>query len=134
MGLTAIHPARYGRLLARARPKVIESDEEFDRMAARVEELDFRKRPLTIEEEALRQLLAKLLEDYDERQHPLPKLRPRHMLRYLMEHRGLRQRDLIPVLGPSSVVSHLVNGKRSISKAQAIRLAEFFHVPAEVFI
>jgi HTH-type transcriptional regulator/antitoxin HigA len=42
-----------------------------------------------------------------------------------MEDRGNRQRDLIPVFGSSSVVSDVLNGKRSISKAHARKLAEF---------
>jgi HTH-type transcriptional regulator/antitoxin HigA len=55
-------------------------------------------------------------------------------LRVLMEDRGIRQRDLIPVFGSSSVVSDVLNGKRSISKAHARKLAEHFHVPASLFI
>jgi HTH-type transcriptional regulator/antitoxin HigA len=51
-----------------------------------------------------------------------------------MEDRGIRQRDLIPVFGSSSVVSDVLNGKRSISKAHARKLAEHFHVPASLFI
>jgi HTH-type transcriptional regulator/antitoxin HigA len=51
-----------------------------------------------------------------------------------MEQRQLRQRDLAPILGASSVVSDVVNGKRAISKAQAKRLASFFRVSAEAFI
>jgi HTH-type transcriptional regulator/antitoxin HigA len=47
---------------------------------------------------------------------------------------AFRQRDLIPVFGSSSVVSDVLNGKRSISKAHARKLAEFFHVPAGLFI
>lgn len=59
---------------------------------------------------------------------------PRDMLRHLMEHRGLRQRDLVPIFGSSSVVSDVIQGKRAVSKAQARRLGEFFRVSAEVFI
>jgi HTH-type transcriptional regulator/antitoxin HigA len=51
-----------------------------------------------------------------------------------MEDRGIRQRDLIPAFGSSSVVSDVLNGKRSISKARARKLAEYFHVPASLFI
>ena len=51
-----------------------------------------------------------------------------------MEVRLLRQRDLIPVFGASSVVSDVLNGKRSISKAHARKLAEFFKVPVSLFI
>jgi hypothetical protein len=46
----------------------------------------------------------------------------------------LRQRDLIPVLGASSVISDILNGKRSISKTHARKLAEFFHVLVSLLI
>jgi len=64
----------------------------------------------------------------------LPKLPPGRMLQWLVKQRGLRQQDLVPLLGASSVVSQLVNARRSISKAQAKRLASFFRVPVDVFI
>jgi HTH-type transcriptional regulator/antitoxin HigA len=51
-----------------------------------------------------------------------------------MEDRGLRQRDLIPVFGSSSVVSDVLNAKRSIGKAHARKLADFFHVQVSLFI
>jgi HTH-type transcriptional regulator/antitoxin HigA len=51
-----------------------------------------------------------------------------------MEDRGVRQRDLISVFGSSSVVSDVLNGKRAISKAHARKLAQYFHVPASLFI
>jgi HTH-type transcriptional regulator/antitoxin HigA len=51
-----------------------------------------------------------------------------------MEDRSLRLRDLIPIFGSSSVVSDVLNDKRLISKADARKLAEFFHVPVSLFI
>ena len=134
MGLTAMNPVRYGKLLARTLPRVIQTDEQFDRIVALLEELDFSKRRLTPEGEALTELLSRLIEDYDDRRHPLPKVAPHKLLQHLMEQRNLRQRDLIPLLGASSVVSDVVHGKRSISKAQAKKLAVFFRVPVELFI
>ena len=59
---------------------------------------------------------------------------PIDALRDLMEARNLRQRDLIPIFGASSVVSDVIHGKRSISKNHARKLAEFFHVPVSMFI
>jgi HTH-type transcriptional regulator/antitoxin HigA len=56
------------------------------------------------------------------------------MLRYLMDDRGLKQADLLPVFGSSGIASEVVNGKRSISKTQAKKLAEFFNVSVELFI
>ena len=67
MGLTAINPTRYGRLLSKTLPRVIQTDRELDRMVELLEELDFAKRPLMPEERALTQLLEKLIQDYDDR-------------------------------------------------------------------
>ncbi len=134
MGLTAINPTRYARLLAKTLPRVIQTEDEFDRMAALLEELDFSRQARSAEERLLTELITRLIEDYDDRRHPLPSVPPKKMLRYLIEQRHLRQRDLVTLLGASSVVSDIVNGKRSISKSQARKLAAFFRVPADVFI
>ncbi len=133
MGVTVINLEKYSRLLAKTRPMVIESDQEFERAVEQLETLDFLKRPLTPEEEALRKLLARLIEDYDS-DLSLPSVEPHRAVRILMEQRGLRQADMVPVLGARAQVSDLVNGKRGISKAQAKKLAEFFRVSVELFI
>ena len=54
--------------------------------------------------------------------------------RMFAELRGLRQRDLMPVCGSSSIASDVLSGKRSLSKTHVRKLAEFFHVPASLFI
>jgi len=50
------------------------------------------------------------------------------------EEHGLRQRDLLDVFGSRGIASEVVSGKRAISKAQAKKLAEVFHVPADLFL
>ena len=52
----------------------------------------------------------------------------------LMEEHGLRQRDLLAVFGSRGIASEVVSGKRAISKAQAKKLAEVFHVTADLFV
>ena len=133
MGMRALDPVAYGKLLAAELPQPIQNDREFERMVARLEELDFAKRQLTREEEALREILAALIEVYDDR-FSLPEQPPHEMVKYLMDQRGLKQADLVPVLGSRAQVSDLVNGKRGISKAQVKKLAEYFGVSAELFL
>lgn len=58
---------------------------------------------------------------------------PSSRLRGLMEEHGLRQRDLLHVFSSRGIASEVVRGKRAISKAQAKKLAELFHVPADLF-
>jgi HTH-type transcriptional regulator/antitoxin HigA len=134
MALATTDEAAYGKLLARALPRVIKTEAENQRIIAELERLDTRGRPLTLEEEDLADLMTLLIRQFEESRYPLGHAEPIEALRVLMEDRGIRQRDLIPVFGSSSVVSDVLNGKRSISKAHARKLAEHFHVPASLFI
>jgi HTH-type transcriptional regulator/antitoxin HigA len=51
-----------------------------------------------------------------------------------MEARNLAQKDLWKTFGSKGITSEVFHGKRAISKAQAKKLADFFHVSAELFI
>ena len=134
MALAMIDEAAYGKLLLRALPRVIKTAEENERIVAELEELDTRGRPLTPEEENLAELMTLLVRQFEETRYPLGHAEPLEALRILIEDRSMRQRDLIPVFGSSSVVSDVLNGKRSISKMHARKLAGFFHVPVSLFI
>ena len=134
--LTAIGTPRYGALLARARPKVIRTDEEFDRSVAMLEKLDRRVESgeiLSAEERELQALLACLIQEYDEKIE-LPEASGLEVLRYLMEHSSLTQADLLPVFGSRSVASSVLNGKRELSKAHIRGLAKFFDLSPAAFI
>jgi HTH-type transcriptional regulator/antitoxin HigA len=102
-------------------PRVIKTEEENERVVEELERLDTRGRQLTPEEENLAELLTFLVRQFEESKYPLGHAEPIEALRVLMEDRGLRQRDVL-------------HGKRSISKAQARKLAEYFHVPVGLFI
>jgi len=134
MALAAVNKRSYARLLTRLLPQVITTDTENERMIAELEKLDTRGRPLTPEEERLALLMSLLIRQFEESRYPLGHAEPVEALRVLMESRGLRQRDLIPVFGSSSVASNVLNGKRSLSKAHVRKLAQFFHVPASLFV
>jgi len=135
MGLRAavLNPKEYGKLCSVVVPKLISNDQEFDRMVEQLEVLTFKNNP-TPEEDVLAELLAKLVEDYDDAHHPLPDVPPHKMVAFLMEQRGLRQVDMLPVFGSRSVASDVLNGKREPSKAHIRKLAEFFRVSPELFL
>ena len=79
-------------------------------------------------------MLTLLIEDYEEKYHPLPRASPNESLKALMEERGLRHKDIWPVLGNKGSATAVLSGKRSISKAQSKRLAAFLRVPVELFL
>lgn len=134
MALTAINKRSYARLLTRVLPQIIATEQENERVIAELEKLDTRDAPLSPEEERLALLMNLLIREFEESRYSLGHAEPLDALRVLMESRGLRQRDLICVFGSSSVASDVLNGKREISKAHVRKLAEFFHVPASLFI
>lgn len=128
-----IDPAKYGKLCAAVVPKLIESDEEFDRLVGVMETIDF-KANLTPEEKTVSALLAKLIQDYDNEHHALPEAPPNETIGFLMNQRGLRPSDLLPIFGSRSVASDVLSGKREPSKAHVRKLAEFFHVSTDLFL
>ena len=126
---------RYGRLLARAVPKIIKTDEENERALAIIESLMTKgEENMTPEEDALLELLTDLVHDFEERAYPIPKSEPHEMVAFLLEQRGLAPKDLWPVVGSKSRVSEILAGKRALTKEQAKKLAEFFHVGVDLFI
>jgi HTH-type transcriptional regulator/antitoxin HigA len=126
---------KYARLVARAKPLLIETEAEYRRADAEIGRL-LRKgaNHLSAEEERLLMLLSRLIEDYENQTFPAPTSAPHETLQFLMEQNDLRQADLVPILGARGRVSEIVNGKRAISKAQAKALGEFFKVSPELFI
>ncbi len=131
--VASIDKRRYGRLLAKALPRVIRSDEELERMIGLLESIGVPERELTVEENELADLVTTLIQDYDDR-IDLPDVPAHEMLKFLMKQRGLKQADLSDLIGSRAQVSALVNGRRAISNLQATKLAAFFHVPPDLFL
>jgi HTH-type transcriptional regulator/antitoxin HigA len=111
-------------LSANAIPQVIKDDEENQRLLDIVEQLLERgEAALSPEQDALLELLTGLIHDYESRAFPLPQTEPHKMVAFLLEQRGQSSNDL-----------ELLSGRRSISKEQAKRLAQFFRIRADVFL
>ena len=126
---------RYGRLLAKAAPTVIKTEAENERLLAIVESLMAKGEDnLTPEEDELLNLLVDLIHDFESKAYPLPKSAPHEMIEFLLEQRELKPSALWDVIGSKGRVSEILSGKRAVSKEQAKKLAEFFHVGVALFI
>ncbi len=134
MSTVAINPARYKKLLSRTMPRVIETEEENDRMLAEVEKLMIKGENLSPEEDALLRLMATLIQDFEEKFYKPEEATPLEVLLHLMDVRDLKQSDLLEIFGSRGIASEVINGKRGISKTQAKALAKFFGVSPELFI
>ena len=128
-----LNEKKYGQLLGRTLPHVIHTNEECERLANELLRLDERDDP-SPEEKELAELLTVLIDEFEERRYPIRKASPQRTLQHLMEARNLTQKDLWKVFGSKGITSEVFHGKRSISKTQAKKLAEYFHVSTELFI
>jgi HTH-type transcriptional regulator / antitoxin HigA len=123
----------YRNLLAEVAPVAIDTEEEYERVLKIVEQLTFKKNRTT-EEQALHKLLVILVEVYETQNYPMDQSAPHEILQHIMEASDTRQADLVGIIGSSGMVSEVVNGKRSISKAQAKALGDYFKVLPSLFI
>jgi HTH-type transcriptional regulator/antitoxin HigA len=126
---------KYVRLLKKAVPVKIQTEEEYERLLAQVRCLmDKDEDALSLEEIRLLDLLGMLVEQYEEEHYPIDEGSPLETLKFLMEEHGLKHKDIWSLFGSKGITSEVLSGKRAISKAQAKKLAERFGVTADLFI
>jgi len=85
--------------------------------------------------EAYLDALTDLVEAYERDHDDIPEASEAEVLRHLLDARRLSQADLArqTAIAPSTI-SAVLNGTRSLTKKQLLRLAAFFHVEPEVFL
>ena len=123
----------YSQLLVEYQPKVITTEAEYDQALETVEKL-MADQQRTPEQTAILQLLVTLIEEFETKHYPIEPSSPHAILEHLMDARGIKQSDLVGIIGSKGVVSEVVNRKRAISKAQAKALGELFNVSPALFI
>ncbi|UZE29592.1 type II toxin-antitoxin system HigA family antitoxin [Pseudomonas asplenii] len=78
-------------------------------------------------------IISDYIEAYDKEHWPMPVASGAEVLREMMREHGLTQSDL-PGVGPQSVVSEILSGKRQLNLRQIRWLAERFGVREQIFI
>ena len=125
----------YEMLLQDFVPRPISSQRAYQRTLNQVDGL-IRKAKRSRAEDDLLELLATLVEQYEIRQgYTVAQLSPRDRLAGLIEARQLTQTELSRASQvPRTTINEILAGRRGISKANALRLANYFGVAAEEFI
>ncbi len=124
----------YGALLAEAKPEVVHKDELNRAYLQRLESF-LGRNDLTAAEEKLFELLTLLISKYETERYKIDAAPPIEVIRHLIEHHGLKQKDLVPgVFESESVASATLNGDRDLTIKHINRLADKFNLSREVFI
>jgi HTH-type transcriptional regulator/antitoxin HigA len=125
------------RLIARKRImelKVIKTEEQYLSYIAEAKSLrDQQPAPHSPEADRF-DLLCVLLESYELERFREEHADPVEAIRYVMQERGLRQKDLAPLLGGKNRASEILSGKRRLTLNMVRRLSESLNIPAEVLI
>lgn len=79
-------------------------------------------------------LLALLIEDYERRVYPVDLPDPIEAIKFRMDQQGLKQRDLVPIIGSRSKVSEVLNRKRALTLPMIRALHTGLGIPAKVLI
>jgi HTH-type transcriptional regulator / antitoxin HigA len=120
-------------MIAHGAPRTIHNDKELEEYTEKLFSLTAKEEPSTNEIEAIN-LLTLLIEHYEKEHYSIPAADPVSVVRHLMDHQKLTQRDLIPQFGNESAVSMFMNGHREITLDQVRSLSARFNLPADVFM
>lgn len=112
--------------------KVINTEAEYQKASKRAMAI-FQAEEGTPEADELALLLV-LIKDFEARNIQIPTADPIEVIKLKMDERGLKAKDLIPVVGSKGHISSILSGRREITLNMAKRLVDFFQLPPEIFI
>lgn len=94
----------------------------------------FENKPqLTFLEEYL-DTLSILIDNYEQKAYEIRKPTGIETLNFLMEQHNLKQKDLIGIFKTQSILSEILNGKRSLTLEHIKKLSERFNTTPAVFV
>ncbi|MFZ2508828.1 MAG: helix-turn-helix domain-containing protein [Steroidobacteraceae bacterium] len=76
-------------------------------------------------------VLATLIDAYEARNFPIESPDPVEAIKFRMEQKGIKRKDLERLLGGRSRVSEIMNRKRNLSIAQIRKLHDGLQIPYE---
>lgn len=80
------------------------------------------------------ELLLVLVKDYEGKHIVLPQLDPIDAIKLKMEERGLKAKDLEPMIGSRGHVSSILSGRRELTLRMAQKLKDFLQLPSDIFM
>jgi HTH-type transcriptional regulator / antitoxin HigA len=110
----------------------IRSESDYEAALDRMDEV-FDAAPGT-EAADLRDVLSILIEKYEDDHFAIEMPNPIEAIRFRMDQMGLKQVDLIPLIGSRSKVSEILGGKRPLTLRMIRALHEHLGIPAELLV
>jgi HTH-type transcriptional regulator / antitoxin HigA len=123
----------YGQLVAQVKPKVIETEDEYEQFLAVAGRLTFNQNQ-TPEESALYDLVTMLLEAYEVQHYEIDRASPSEVLQHIIESSGIDITELVNIFGSSESVEQVLAGTKSIEPHWAQTLGDRFKLSPKIFL
>jgi len=107
----------------------IKNEEDYMRALSHIESL-MDARPNTQKMDEL-EVLTTLVEVYEEQHYKIDAPDPIEAIKFRMEQEGLKQKDLVSIVGSKSRVSEILNRKRKLTIEMIRNLHTQLHIPIE---
>ena len=109
--------------------KPIKNEEDYSQTLSYIESLMDAK-PNTPQMDKL-EVLTTLVESYEEQHYNMETPDPIEAIKFRMEQEGLKQKDLVTIVGSKSRVSEILNRKRKLTVEMIRNLHKQLHIPVE---
>jgi len=107
----------------------IKTEEDYNNTLNQIESLMDAK-PNTPQMDEL-EVLTTLVEAYEAQHHVIDAPDPIEAIKFRMEQEGLKQKDLVPIVGSKSRVSEILNKKRKLTIEMIRNLHKQLHILVE---
>ena len=109
--------------------KPIKNEQDYTNTLSQIENLMDAK-PNTVQMDEL-EILTTLVEAYEEQHYKIEAPDPIEAIKFRMEQEGLKQKDLVAIVGSKSRVSEILNRKRKLTIEMIRNLHKTLHIPIE---
>lgn len=112
----------------------IRTEADYEKVLERIDVLMEQEPEIGSREGDELEILALLVEKYEEQYWQIAPPDPIEAIKYRMEEMGLKQKDLVPIIGSKSKVSEVLNRKIGLSLSMISNLSAQLHIPLEVLV
>lgn len=111
---------------------VIRDETYYNKATKRIQEI-FHAMPGTPEFDEL-ELLSILIDEYENKHFNISPPEPIEIIKFVIRQRGLRQTDLVGILGDKTNVSKVLNRKRPLTIHMIRKFSRVFNISADLLI
>ena len=112
--------------------QTIKTKQDYEAAVERLESIS--DAPIETPESDEADALATLIDAYEEAHFPIGLPHPIEAIKIRMSELGLKNKDLVPIIGYDSRVSEVLNGKRKLTLDMIRALNKMLHIPLDVLV